>query len=108
MDLNLHLCRSKVINPFSLYLTFFNCFRDTLYKSTNRLGVGKFTDYESFLIQFLYLCAHLQHTTSLSVVIFPNVDTSSCLEVWIEVELLSVQITYCCITYLHEVMWKNL
>ena len=66
------------------------------------------TDDESLLVEFLYLRTYLDDTATLSVIVFRYIDTSASGEVWIESEVLSMQIGNGGITDLHEVMRKNL
>ena len=84
MHLNLNLSRRHVVNLLNLYLSLFNSLQYRLFQGVGSLAERQVADNESLVVELLYLCSHLQHTTTLTVVVSTNVDRTASREVWIE------------------------
>ena len=104
VNLDFYLCRGEVIYTLGLDLAFLDGFGDAFNQSAYGLGVGQFADDEGLLVEFLDFGTHFQHTASLAVVIFRDIDTAARLEIGIEMELLSMQVLDSCIADFTEVM----
>ena len=108
LHLYFHVSRRVVVNVTSLYLAFVDGFKYCLYERCGGLAKRYLADYESLGIDLLYLCAHLEDTATLSVVVARNVYAAAGGEVGIEHEGTSVEVIYGSVANLAEVMRKNL
>lgn len=87
--------------PFSTAL------RYALLEGACRLGERNLTDDEGFVVEFLYLGAHLQRSSALSVVISRHVDAAARGEIGVEMELLATQIADGCLTNFIDIMGQD-
>ena len=108
MHLYLHLCSSIVIYLTCLYLAFFDGLEDRVDESGRSLAERYLAYDKGLVVEFLYLRSHLKRASTLSVVVFSHVDTAPGGEVGEELEGTVVEIGNGGITYLAEVMRKNL
>ena len=108
MDLYFYLCRCKVVDALCFDFSLFNGLCDTLDKSSYGLGVRQLTDDECLLVQLLNFGTHFKHASTLTIVVFRDIDATACLEVRIEMKLLFVQVTDGSIADFAEVMGQNL
>ena len=108
LDLYLYFGSCQVLHMTSLDLALLDSFKNTVNYRFCGLGERYLADDERLGIELFYLGTHLQYTTTLSIVILADIDTATCGEVGVEVELLAMQITDGGITNLAEVMRQNL
>src|SRR5690606_26350613 len=66
------------------------------------------TDGKRLLVHFHYLRTYLDLASSLTIVVIRHIYHSSCLEVGIDIKLLSAQIFYRCLDEFIEIVWKDL
>ena len=108
MYLYLHIGGGQVGYVTGFDLSFLDSLGNTLYQRADSLGERQFTDDEGLIVEFLYLGTHLQHTATLSFVVFTHIDGTAGGEIGIERERLSLQITDGSVAYLIEVMRQDL
>ena len=105
---NLHLRRRVVVHLACLYLSLVNGFEYGVDERRCGLAVRYLLYGDGLAVYLLYLGAHLELSSALSVVVFAHVYGAACGEVWIEGELLSAKIAYRRVAYLHKVVRQNL
>ena len=108
LHLYLDVCRRVVVNVTCLDLSFVDSLEDGLDECCGGLAERYLADDESLGIDLLYLCAHLEYSATLSVVVARNIYAAACGEVGIEHERTSVEVIYGSVANLAEVMRKNL
>ena len=74
-------------------LSFINSFQDRVDHCRSRLSVWNFCDSKCFIINLSDLGTYFHRSAAFSVVVFGYVDRTSCLEIRIQLEFLSTQIT---------------
>ena len=92
MNENLHILSSEVLDLSDFDASFVSCLLDAFAEAIDRLAVREFGDGNGFAITLFHQCAHLDSSTTKSIIIARNVDETTGLEVGIEGEILTFQV----------------
>ena len=106
VHLYLHLRRRVVVNLPRLYLALLYGLEYGVDECGSGLAIRYFAYDERLVVEFLYLCPHLQHSAALPVVVSAHVDASARREVGEELEWPAVQIGHGSVAQLAEVVRK--
>ena len=107
MKLYLHLACRHVLHLAYLQLAFLHRLRDTLLQGAGCLGERYLADDKCLIVELFYFCTYLQRASSLPVIIFRHVDTAAGREVRVEMELLTLEVLYCRVANLIDIVWKD-
>ena len=108
MHLYLNFGCRVVIYLLCLDLSLVNSLEYRVDERCGSLRVGYLAYDDGLLVELLYLGAHLNHASTLAVVVFCHVNRSACWEVGIKLEFLATQVVNGSIAYLYEVVWHYL
>ncbi len=104
MNQNFCLCRGIVLNfarfDFSLFYSLGNRFDQC------RCGLTEwyFANSKCFIVHFLNLGTYLKYATTLSVIIFADINKTTSREIWVEMEVFTFEISDSCITDFYEIV----
>ena len=81
MHQDFYIFRRIVIDFPDLDLSLVVCFQDGFDHGRSRSSVWNFADYQCFVIQLGYFSTDFYRTTALTVIIFRDIDITSCLKI---------------------------
>ena len=108
MDEDFHVGRGNVLYLSGLYLSLLHRLGDGVDEASGGLAERNLGDDKRLVVEFVYLGTHLQHASTLSVVILAHIDGSTRREVGIDGERLALEIVYGSIAKLIKVVWQHL
>ena len=105
---------SQVFNITNLNLATLISLQNTVNKGARLrscarcLAIRYLSNSQSLIVSLLNFCTNTYRTTSLAIIILRDIYASTCWEVGIEMELLTVKVADGCITNLNKVVGKYL
>ena len=108
MHLYFDIGSGVVVHLLGFDLSFFNSLQDCIDERRGSLREWYLANDKCLLVELLNLGTHLQHATTLSVVVFRDVDAAGCREIRIELEGLVVEVGDGGVADLAEVMGQDL
>ena len=108
MELNLHLRSCHILYPTNLQFALLNSLGNRLLKRVSCLSKRYLTDEKRPIVEFLNLRTYFQYASSLTIIIFRNINAAPRWEVRIEMELLATQVVNGSIADVVKIMWEYL
>ena len=104
MHQDLYIFRCIIVHFLDLDLPFIVCLQDRFDHGGSRSSVWNFTDNQCFVIQFRDFRTDFHRTATLTVIIFGDIDITSCLKIRIQSKVFVFQISDWSIQQFIEVM----
>ena len=104
----LHIGRGNVFYLSCFDFSLFHSLGDGVDQASCGLAERYLGDNEGLVVEFIDFGTHLEHTTTLTIIVFTYIDGSACREVGIDGERLTLEVVYGSITKFVEVMRQHL